>query len=324
MSKLIPFDSPKVPAAVAALFGDLGNDELVGNNAGGGFPVISIKGKVFHIVRGDEKTLITKPGDDDPAGSIEVVIVKANADRSKVFYSTGYVEGSVEKPTCYSNDGIAPAADATEPQAKKCAVCPHNQWGAKITEDGKKAKACADSRRLAVAAVDAVSDPMLLRVPAASMKNLEEYGKLLATRKAPSFAVVTKVSFDYTVAHPLLKFAPVGWVEDQSTLAQIKDMRDSDIVSQIIGTKPMEGAHPAEDAPAPTPAAAPSPAPAAAAPAKAAKPAKAPEAVAEAAVKAAEKTKKVDTKVEEAPAADAAATMGRTLESMIEDLDFDD
>lgn len=318
MSKLIPFDSPKVPAAVAALFGDTA-DELVGSSASSGFPVISIKGKVFHIQRGDERTLITKPGDDDPAGSIEVVIVRANKERSKVFYASGYVEGSVDKPTCYSNDGLAPAADAAEPQAKKCAVCPHNAWGSKVTESGTKGKACADSRRLAVAALDAVGDPMLLRVPAASLKNLDEYGKMLATRKAPSFAVVTKVSFDYTVAHPLLKFSPVGWVEDQATLAQIKDMRDSDIVQQIVGTKAMEAGQPDEEVPSlpPAPAPAVSPAPAPAAP-KAVK-AKA----AESAIAAAATTKKVDTKVEEV--ADAAPTsMAKSLESMIEDLDFDD
>lgn len=318
MSKLIPFDSPKVPAAVAALFGDTA-DELVGSSASSGFPVISIKGKVFHIQRGDERTLITKPGDDDPAGSIEVVIVRANKERSKVFYASGYVEGSVDKPTCYSNDGLAPAADAAEPQAKKCAVCPHNAWGSKVTESGTKGKACADSRRLAVAALDAVGDPMLLRVPAASLKNLDEYGKMLATRKAPSFAVVTKVSFDYTVAHPLLKFSPVGWVEDQATLAQIKDMRDSDIVQQIVGTKATEAGQPDEEVPSlpPAPAPAVSPAPAPAAP-KAVK-AKA----AESAVAAAATTKKVDTKVEEV--ADAAPTsMAKSLESMIEDLDFDD
>ena len=41
-----------------------------------GFPVISIKGKVFHIQRGDEKTLVSKEGvDDEPAGSLEAVIV---------------------------------------------------------------------------------------------------------------------------------------------------------------------------------------------------------------------------------------------------------
>ena len=84
----------------------------------GGFPVVSIKGKVFHITRGDEKTLVTKGEDGDPASFIETVIVAVNPNKSKVFYDSGYEEGMAAKPTCYSNDGVAPAADADHPQAK--------------------------------------------------------------------------------------------------------------------------------------------------------------------------------------------------------------
>ena len=104
----------------------------------GGFPVVSIKGKVFHVQRGDERTLITKGEDGEPAASLEAVIVAVNPNKSKVYYDQGYEEGSAAKPTCYSNDGLAPAADAEEPQAKKCATCPHNQWGSRITDNGGK------------------------------------------------------------------------------------------------------------------------------------------------------------------------------------------
>eukprot|EP00729_Bicosta_minor_P019763 gene19763-31784_t len=69
--------------------------------------------------------------------------------RSKVFYNSGFVEGSVAKPTCYSNDGIAPASDAEEPQSKKCNVCPHNQWGSRITENGGKAMRFVEEEELA-------------------------------------------------------------------------------------------------------------------------------------------------------------------------------
>jgi hypothetical protein len=231
---IIPFDSGKVPAAITTMFGD-GAGELIGNNAGGGFPVVSIKGKVFHIQRGDERTLVTKPGEDDPAASIEVVILRANPNRSKVYYSGGYVEGDKDKPTCYSNSGIAPELDAQEPQAKKCVACPHNQWGAKITEDGRKAKACADSRKLAIATLDAPNDPMMIRVPAASMRAMEDYGKQLAARNVPSQAVVTKIGFDYSVAHPALTFKPVGLIGDATMLQEIKASRDSDLVMQIVG-----------------------------------------------------------------------------------------
>ncbi len=248
MTNIVPFETAKVPASLANFFGDGAESELVGTGGGTGFPVISIKGKVFHVVRGDEKTLVTKPGEDDPAGSIEVVILRANPARSKVFYASGYVEGSTDKPTCYSNDGVAPEIDAAEPQSKKCAICPHNQWGSKVTEAGKKGKACADSRRLAVATLDAVSDPMMLRVPAASMKNLEEYGKILAARGLPPQAVVTKVGFDYSVAHPALTFKPVGIISDAELLKEIKRMREEDIVQEIVGLKASHNPAPVEEA----------------------------------------------------------------------------
>lgn len=319
-TSIIPFESAKTdlaPAILADIFGT--TSDLLGNNAGGGFPVISIKGKVFHIQRGDERTLITKPGEDDPAASLEVVIVKANPNRSKVFYSSGYQEGSVEKPTCYSNNGIAPEADAQEPQASKCAVCPHNQWGSRVTDNGGKGKACSDSRRLAIATVDAPNDPMLLRVPAASMKAMEEYAKMLATRGLPYQAVVTKIGFDYSVAHPALTFKGMGMIGDKALLQQIKESGESEIVQQITGLKPMPRTQ-SEANEAVAPAAE-----------KAAKT----EAAVEAAVATATKTKKATVVAEAAPAPKAAApkaepkvataaALDDELSSLIEDLNFDD
>jgi hypothetical protein len=318
---IIPFDSGKVPAAVTSMFGDSAG-ELVGNNPGGGFPVISIKGKVFHIQRGDERTLITKPGEDDPAASIEVVVLRANPNRSKVFYAEGYQEGEKSKPTCYSNSGIAPEADAKEPQAKKCATCAHNQWGARITQDGRKAKACSDSRRIAISTVETPRDPMQVRVPAASMKSLEEYGKILAARGIPPQAVVTKIGFDYSVAHPALTFKPVGLIGDPVLLNEIKTISESDLVGQITGTKAAAftaapSAEDVEEAPAPKATQAVKPA--------AAKPAVKP-AAAEPAVAAPAAPKKVAAKVEVAPAQVASGTekMGSEIEGMLDGLDFDD
>lgn len=180
----------------------------------GGFPVISIKGKVFHIQRGDERTLVTKGNDDEPASALEAVIIAVNPNKSKVYYDRGFEEGSVAKPNCYSNDGIAPAADAEDPQSNKCATCPHNQWGSRITDNGGKGKACADSMRLAIAPPDQLNDPMLLRVPAASLKTLGQYGAQLAKRGVEPQHVVTRIGFDYNVAHPALTFKATRFVEE--------------------------------------------------------------------------------------------------------------
>ena len=203
----------------------------------GGFPVISIKGKVFHIQRGDERELVTKTGtDDEPASALEVVILSVNPNKSKVFYNSGFVEGSVAKPTCYSNDGLAPASDAEEPQSKKCNVCPHNQWGSRITENGGKGKACGDSMRLCVAPAGMINDPMLLRVPAATLKTLGQYGSQLAKRGVEPQYVVTRVGFDYNVAHPALTFKAMRFVEEAELATVESTLNDeADIIDQITG-----------------------------------------------------------------------------------------
>lgn len=204
----------------------------------GGFPVISIKGKVFHIQRGDERELVAHPDDaDEPARSIEVVIVGINNAKSKVFYDKGYVEGSTDAPTCYSNDGVAPAMDAEDKQAKKCATCPHNQWGSRITESGGKGKLCQDSMRLAVCPAGQLNDPMLLRVPATSLKTLGNYGTTLAKRAVAPEYVITKVGFDFDVSHPALTFKATKFV-DEDQLAEIEDCKkdEAETIGLIIGT----------------------------------------------------------------------------------------
>lgn len=232
-SHVIPFETANLPAFLQETFG-ITNDLIV--SGGGGYPTVSIKGKVFTLKRGDEKTLITN-ADDEPARSLEVVILKAGpaGDKlSKVFYKSGYTEGSDAKPLCYSNDGVAPSINAQEPQCKTCAACPQNIWGSHVSEDGKKGKACSDSKRLAIAPAGQINDPMLMRVPAASLKALTAFGQQLAKRGVPYQAVVAKIGFDYSVAHPALTFKPVGFV-DESTLGDIKEAMESDLVKRICG-----------------------------------------------------------------------------------------
>ena len=331
MSNLIPFDSAKLPASIAKAFSISFDDFSTGQK--GGFPVISIKGKVFHIKRGDEKTLVTKPdGDGEPAASLEVIVLKTHPGVAKTYYSKGFSEGSVEKPDCYSNDGTAPAADAQSPQAKKCAACPHNQWGSKITEDGKKGKSCADVKRLAVAPAGQINDPMLLRVPAASLKTWDQYVDLLKKRGVPPPAVVTKVGFDYTVAHPALTFKPIGFI-DEAMAVEVKEVLDTDVVQNIIGGAPSVAE--VDNGEAETPKAAAKPAPVeeeapAPAPKKSAKLA----AVVEEAEAAPKAKAKVEAEVEEdapAPAPKKAAKVVEVddditagLDDMLNDLGFDD
>jgi hypothetical protein len=239
---IIPFDGSKnLPSFLKQVnVADLNAD--LTSHAGGGFPVISIKGKAFAVVRDGERTLLRNPKDPESAAtSLDVVLLKVNKGTSKVFYLKGYDKDTSEgqKPDCYSADGIAPAADADNPQAKKCATCPHNQWGSRVSEKGAtKGKACSDTVRMAVAPAGQLNDPMLLRVPPASIKALGEYGQALAKRGVGYNMVVTKVAFDMEAESPKLTFKPVGLLDDDGW-SQVQETIASDVVASILGTNPV-------------------------------------------------------------------------------------
>jgi hypothetical protein len=254
---IIPFDSGSgLPSFLKKVDIAALNSDLTAH-AGGGFPVISIKGKVFAVVRDGERELQMNPKDPDSAAtSLNVVLLKVNKGTSKVFYLKGYDKDSSEgqKPDCYSNDGVEPAADAQNKQAKKCATCAHNQWGSRISERGAtKGKACADAVRMAVAPAGQINDAMLLRIPPASIKAIGEYGQMLAKRGVGYNMVVTKVGFDLQAESPKLTFSAVGLLDDDG-FNEVQAVAQSDIVASILGTTAAVEFVPAvevEEAPAP-------------------------------------------------------------------------
>jgi hypothetical protein len=257
---LVPFDSSdKLPARLAGRTERASsiNKDVVRAPA---YPSMSIKGKVFTIVKDGVKKILTKPDDpDEVAQNIGVVMLRANMG-SKNFYLNGYVEGQSDgnRPDCFSNDGVAPHPNSPAPQAKKCAVCPHNQWGSRVSADGdrpgteKKGKACSDQARLAIAAPDKLEDAMLLRVPPASLKNLRAAIKLVDGRKLDYNEVVMKVGFDPQAASPTLTFKPVGILGD-AEYEKAKEQYDSELVRSIVGLEDhFEEAAPVQDSPVST------------------------------------------------------------------------
>jgi len=249
MSNIIPFDSGNLPAYLKAPNRVVANDDLTAH-ASTGFPVMSIKGKNFTVVRDGERTVLTKEVDGEKISvpSIDVVLVKANKGTSKVFYAKGYQEGSeATKPDCFSNTGDRPDPSVSTPQAKSCAVCPNNQWGSKIGDNGGKGKACQDSVRMAIATPDLINDPYLLRVPPASIKSLGEYGKMLAKRGVGYSMVVTKIGFDMESPTPKLTFKPTGLLSD-TAYAQVQEVVASETVQAILGSEGIAAAQ-ADDVP---------------------------------------------------------------------------
>ena len=233
---IVKFDSASaLPAYLSdASFADI-NKEVVSQRA---FPTLSIKGMKFTVVKDGIKKVLTKPDDEDEvAQSIGVVFLRANL-HAKTFYSKKYSEADSDgaRPDCYSYDGQAPSENAANPQSKKCAVCPHNQWGSRVGDgdrEGGKGKACQDNARIAVSAPDSI-DPMMLRVPPASLKNLREALKIVAARKVPYNAALFKIGFDREAPSPLLTFKPVGLMDDKG-YAAVKEHYDGEVVRAIVG-----------------------------------------------------------------------------------------
>lgn len=252
MSAIVPLDaSGTLPAYLKNRAGlaQVNSDVL---SSGPSFPVLSIKGKVFTMVKGGEKKVLTRvvDGEEEPRSTVQLAVVRANV-KSRVYYAKGYVEGDSDgaKPTCKSNDGIAPSADAAEPQAKKCQACPHSVWGSKPSRPGDdegKGTACAVNTRLAVVDPDDLSMPFLLRVPAGSKKNYAEVVKVADNRSIPYNALVLRVGFDPEAPSPRLTFKPVGVLSD-AVYEKVNAMYDTDEIKEIVGLE-MPAAAPAEPA----------------------------------------------------------------------------
>lgn len=232
MSAIIPFSAgAKLPAylqnkeAFAAI-----NKEVA---TGAMYTTLSIKGKVFTLVRDNERRVMTRADDaDEVLQSLTLTAVRANKD-GRTFYAKAYdeEESKAARPTCFSYDGVAPDATAETPQAKKCAACKHNVWG--DTPNGK-GTACSQNTRLAVIDPENITEPMLLRVPPASRTAFNDTVKAAIARGIPYNALALKVSFDSTAATPKLVFKITGLVNDAS-YAKISEMFDSELVGDIIG-----------------------------------------------------------------------------------------
>jgi len=211
-----------------------------------GFPVLSYRGKTWRVKQGGEEQVYTDE-EGDAIQSIQVVLVKSNENLSKTYYKGKYKEGDNSKPTCWSASGLAPDPNVPNPVASKCQGCPMNAWGSRVSDDGKKQKACADVRRMAVIMeheIEAVAagevgvedaNVMLLRVPGGSLNPLKDYveKKLLPKGGLLPYMLVTRIGFDNDAAYPRFAFKGARFL-DEDEFGTVEELRDSDIVKRII------------------------------------------------------------------------------------------
>jgi hypothetical protein len=233
--QLAKFAPGAVPAHLKSLAPSEEDREQWDSGTVSSFPVLSLSGKRFTMRSGDDEELIRKPDDpEEPETRLMLVVLRANKGVARTYYEEAYQPGSDDPPTCYSNDGIIPAADVEDRQAKKCAVCKWSQWGSRITDSGARGKACSEVKRLAVALLSDLGTPMLLRLPPTSLKNWDQYVRELLKRGVSPTQVVTQVRFDTKVEHQLLKFEPKMFVTEE-LLEEMQEALEHPSIDNIIG-----------------------------------------------------------------------------------------
>lgn len=212
-----------------------------------GFPVVSYRGKVWRVKQGGEEQVYTDEN-GDAIQFVDAVLVRSNENLSKTYYKGKYSEGDSGKPECWSSDGIRPEQDVPNPVNALCAGCPMNAWGSRVTDEGKKMKACQDVRRVAIMLsheLEAIvagkktveeADVMLLRIPPATLNPLKDYAeRVLAPKGAAPYMLVTRLGFDTQASYPKLTFKGARWLSE-AEFGVISDLRESEVVKRVINT----------------------------------------------------------------------------------------
>lgn len=145
--------------------------------SGQSVPSLSIGQQKFTVTVDGTKTNVSEFDKETKMTVCRVIIIDANLNMSKIYYEGKYNPNEeAAPPTCYSDDGIIPAANAAKKQCENCQDCPHNAFGTAINDFGGKGKACRDHIKLAV--IIPSFNPELVvqfRVPPASLKNFHAY-----------------------------------------------------------------------------------------------------------------------------------------------------
>lgn len=228
---------PQAFGAVPAHLQNAGANDMA-EGIGGGFGIISLRGKVWRAkFRGEETPMMREDG-SGPKASIQVVIVRAAPVLSKIYFEGGYKEGDTAAPDCFSTNGIVPDPAANKKQARACAGCPKNAWGSRITEAGKAVKACSDSKRLAVVPLadiknESMGGPMLLRVPAASLQDMALFSNQMAAAGYNYNTFGMDISFAIEDAFPKLVFKPIRPLTPEE-MVLVKELGDGPIAQRIL------------------------------------------------------------------------------------------
>lgn len=192
-------------------------------------PRISLKGKKFQFINGDDES---KKTDD-----INIIILGVDPEGGrmiKTFYASGYNPADTAPPDCSSSDGVAPDSWVSNPVSTNCAGCQKNVFGSATSPSGKKTKACRDAKRLWVVQPETIDGTVFgLNVPVTSLKAMAEYGKEIRSAGIPLSAVITRIFMNEDSEFPQIHFQRIGFLNEELGMKAIERNSSRDWMANI-------------------------------------------------------------------------------------------
>ena len=168
-------------------------------------------------------TLVDAAGNEQPCSGfdqrlgvyLDACIIDANDHISRVYYAAAFDPSAARfsPPDCWSDNGVGPSVQASNPQSPTCAACPQAVWGSAVSAKGAAIPACQMVQKLALLIPQVPQAVFLLRVPPNSHKNLRAYNELSKRSGVDVSNVITRIYFDPSVVGTLL-FTGVNWIDE--------------------------------------------------------------------------------------------------------------
>jgi hypothetical protein len=186
-------------------------------------------------IEGDRLTLVDSASEEHPVLTrdaktgdpyLDCCIIDAGDHASQVWYGRAYDPKSADRspPACWSDNGVAPSINASNPQALSCAPDPEGKhgckwacWGSGRAREGSTnvPPACTKYIKLALL-IPGEPIQFLLRVPPASHVNLSAYQQRFRGQPIKMRDVLTRISIN----DKTLSFAGVGFIDEATARAR--------------------------------------------------------------------------------------------------------
>lgn len=202
---------------------------------------IEVAEQKYHVIKSTNKRtfeakIIGNETKSKIGNTIDVILCVTPTKNTRGYYKVAYKEGAGGKPDCHSADGLRPDTDVFNPVSKNCQQCPLAQYGS--YRDGDKiGVACRQRRPFVITPTGGETKKFYkFSLNSPSLRNFNEYNKLLKSKGVQMYQVVTRLSFDEDKNFPVVMFELVSIIDSKIDVPRIVNfLRDKDTWMDMLG-----------------------------------------------------------------------------------------